>query len=174
MAGLLFAPWLSGERFLFDDDARAAFIGLDLHHGRGHLLRAVMEGVACETRWAFDTAAAFGEPIGEIRAVGGGSLGEGWVRILADMLDRELVTVEQPQDAGARGAAACVLVALGMRPDLAFVRDQVRLGGRFQPDPAQRARADQLYGRFKDVYAALRPSAAPGLTNLVGRERAPL
>jgi len=158
MGELLFAPWLSGERFLFDDDARAAFVGLDLHHRRGHLLRAVMEGVACETRWAFDYASAFGEPIGEIRAVGGGSLGEAWVKILAYMLDRELVTVEAPQDAGARGAASCVLVALGMRPDLDFVREQVTLGRRFRPDPARRSRADALYARFKEVYAALRPA----------------
>jgi xylulokinase len=159
MGELLFAPWLSGERFLFDDDARAAFVGLDLHHRRGHLLRAVMEGVACETRWAFDYAAAFGQPIGEIRAVGGGSLGEAWVRILADMLDRELVTVEHPQDAGARGAAVCALVALGIRPDLDFVHEQVTLGRRFQPDQARRDRADELYGRFRDLYTALRPTA---------------
>jgi xylulokinase len=160
MGELLFGPWLSGERFLFDDDARAAFVGLDLHHRRGHLLRAVMEGVACETRWAFDYAAAFGQPMGEIRAVGGGSLGDAWVRILADMLDRELVTVENPQDAGARGAAACVLVALGRQPDLDFVREQVTLGRRYAPDPARRDRADELYSRFKEVYAALRPDPA--------------
>ena len=158
MGGLLFAPWLSGERFLFDDDVRAAFVGLDLHHRRGHLLRAVMEGVACEVRWAFDYARGFGQAIGEIRAVGGGSLGDVWLQVLADMLDRDLVTVEDPQDAGARGAAACVLVALGIRPDLGFVREQVTLGRTFRPDAGRRSRADVLYAGFKELYTALRPT----------------
>ena len=50
---LLFAPWLSGERVpLFDDSARGAFVGLALRHGRAHLVRAVMEGVAYQIRWA--------------------------------------------------------------------------------------------------------------------------
>ncbi len=58
---LLFAPWLSGERVpLFDDDARGAFVGLALHHGRAHLMRAVMEGVAYQIRWAYEYGLAYG------------------------------------------------------------------------------------------------------------------
>jgi sugar (pentulose or hexulose) kinase len=53
----------------------------------------------------------------------------------------------------------CALVALGIRPDLDFVHEQVTLGRRFQPDPARRDRADELYGRFRDLYTALRPTA---------------
>ncbi len=157
MAGLLFAPWLSGERVLFDDDVRGAFVGLGLHHRLGHLLRAVVEGVASEVRWAFDYALAFGHPIGEIRAVGGGTLGDVWLQTLADMLGRPLVTVSNPQDAGARGAAACVLVALGERPDFSFVSEVVTLGRTVAPRPDRRARMDELYSRFQGLYKALRP-----------------
>jgi xylulokinase len=120
MDGLLFAPWLTGERVpLFDDAARAAFVGLSIHHGPGHLIRAVMEGVACQIAWAFDYGLAYGVRPGAIRAVGGGSIGSTWTRIIADHLGRDLDIVADPQDAAARGAAACVLVGLGLADGLA-------------------------------------------------------
>src|SRR4030095_968767 len=89
--GLLCAPWLSGERVpVFDARARAAFVGLDLSHDRGDLLRALMEGVAYQMRWSLEYAAACGEPIGELRAVGGGGIGGAWTQIIADVLERPL------------------------------------------------------------------------------------
>ncbi|HSO54494.1 MAG TPA: FGGY-family carbohydrate kinase, partial [Actinomycetes bacterium] len=75
---------------MFDDRAKAAFVGLDLSHDKGHLLRALMEGVAYQMRWALEDAAAFGEPIGSLRAVGGGGIGIAWTQIIADVLERPL------------------------------------------------------------------------------------
>lgn len=119
MEGLLFAPWLTGERVpLFDDDARAAFVGLALHHGPAHLVRAVMEGVACQIAWAYEYGLAYGVTTGTIRAVGGGSIGSAWTRIIAETLGRPIEIVADPQEAGARGAAACALVGLGLADDL--------------------------------------------------------
>ncbi|HXG40381.1 MAG TPA: FGGY family carbohydrate kinase, partial [Candidatus Limnocylindrales bacterium] len=84
MDGLLFLPWLTGERVpLFDDAARAAFVGLALHHGPAHLVRAVMEGVACQIAWAFEYGLGYGVPPGSIRVVGGGSIGTAWTGIVA-------------------------------------------------------------------------------------------
>src|SRR4051812_14701938 len=111
MDGLLFAPWLSGERVPgFDDRVRGAFVGLGLHHGRDHLVRALMEGVAYQMRWALEYGAAFGVPIGTIRGVGGGFIGTSWTQIIADVLGRRIECIERPQDAAAVGAAACALV----------------------------------------------------------------
>jgi sugar (pentulose or hexulose) kinase len=158
MGELLCAPWLSGERVpVFDDALRAAFIGLELRHGRAHLIRAVMEGVACQIRWAIEFAEAYGEPVGEIRAVGGGAIGSAWAQIIADIMGRDLVAVAEPQDAGARAAAALALVAIGEEPDLAFMREATRTERTYHPSPARRDRSDRTYRRYRRMYEALAP-----------------
>ena len=155
---LLFAPWLSGERVpVFDDRARAAFVGLDLSHDRGDLLRALMEGVAYQMRWALDYAAGFGEPIGELRAVGGGGIGSAWTQIIADVLERPLGCVRNPQDAAARGAAACALVGIGVEPDLSFARRVAEVERQVQPVPARAERHRRQYADYQALYEALAP-----------------
>ena len=156
--GLLFAPWLSGERVpVFDDRLRGAFVGLGLHHGRPHLLRAVMEGVACQIRWARDYGEAYGQPIDEIRAVGGGAIGGVWLQIIADILGTTLLAVAEPQDAGARGVGALGLVATGAEPDVSFLRDEVGIDRAFRPAADRRAAAEETYARYRALYEALRP-----------------
>ncbi len=162
MEGLLFAPWLSGERVpVFDDRARGAFVGLALRHDRAHLVRALMEGVAYQMRWALDYGSSYGVPIGTIRGVGGGFIGTSWTQIIADVLGRPIESIERPQDAAAVGAAACALVGIGAQRDLRFIRGLVRVERRHLPDPARRARYDESYERFRRLYAALAPLFAP-------------
>ena len=156
--GLLFAPWLSGERVpVFDDRLRGAFVGLALNHGRPHLLRAVMEGVACQIRWARDYAEAYGRQVDQIRAVGGGAIGAVWLQIIADTLGADLLAVSEPQDAGARGVGALGLVAAGAEPNVGFLRDGVGIDRTFHPVPARRAAADETYARYRAVHEALTP-----------------
>jgi xylulokinase len=160
MDDLLFGPWLSGERVpVFDDRIRGAFTGLGLRHGRVHLVRAVMEGVAYQMRWALDYGAAYGIPIGEIRGVGGGFIGAPWTQVIADILGRPIASIERPQDAAAVGAAACALVGVGAQPDLRFVRERARVARTFTPDPERRAIHDDGYARFRRLYDALAPLA---------------
>ena len=155
---LLFAPWLSGERVpVFDDRAKAAFVGLDLSHDQGHLLRALMEGVAYQMRWALEYAAAFGEPIGELRAVGGGGIGNAWTQVIADVLERPLGCVRDPQDAAARGAAACALVGIGAEPDLGFARSAAEIDRTVRPVAARQPRHRRQYADYQALYAALAP-----------------
>jgi xylulokinase len=156
MDGLLFAPWLSGERVpVFDDRIRGAFVGLGLRHGRAHLLRALMEGVAYQMRWALEYGATYGVPIGAIRGVGGGFIGTSWTQIIADVLGEPIGSIEHPQDAAAVGAAACALVGIGAQPDLRFVRDRVRVQRVHEPDPQRRAGHDAAFARFRRLYDAL-------------------
>jgi xylulokinase len=155
--GLLFAPWLSGERVpVFDDRLRGAFVGLGLHHGRPHLLRAVMEGVACQIRWARDYAVAYGQSVDEIRAVGGGAIGGVWLQIIADILGTDVLAVAEPQDAGARGVGALGLVAVGSEPDVDFLRADVGIDRTFRPAADRRA-SDDTYTRYRAIHEALRP-----------------
>jgi xylulokinase len=161
MDGLLFAPWLSGERVpVFDDRIRGAFVGLGLRHGRSHLVRALMEGVGYQMRWALQYGAAYGVPIGSIRGVGGGFIGTSWTQIIADILGRPIAAIEHPQDAAAVGAAACALVGIGAQPDLRFVRERVRVERVFEPDPSRMAGHAAAFERFCRLYDALAPLAA--------------
>jgi xylulokinase len=160
MDGLLFAPWLSGERVpVFDDRIRGAIVGLGLRHGRAHLVRALMEGVGYQMRWALEYGAAYGVPIGSIRGVGGGFIGTSWTQIIADILGRPIAAIEHPQDAAAVGAAACALVGIGAQPDLRFIREHVRVARVFEPDPARTAGHAVAFERFRGLYDALAPLA---------------
>ena len=162
MDGLLFAPWLTGERVpLFDDAARAAFVGLALHHGPQHLVRAVMEGVASQIALAFEYGVAYGIEPGAIRAVGGGSIGSAWTGIIAETLGRPLEIVAEPQDAGARGAAACALVGVGLAASL-DVAVPARIERMVVPDIERVAEARRRLDRFRGLYAALRPFSRAG------------
>lgn len=157
LGGLVFCPWLSGERVpVFDDRARGAFVGLDLHHGAGHMLRAVMEGVAFQMRWALEYATAYGQPAREIRAVGGG-FGDAWTQIIADVLGRRLLRIRDPQDAGAVGAAACALVGLGLQPSFEFIRDAAVVDHVFEPALDSDEKYRRRFDIFRRLYEALRP-----------------
>jgi xylulokinase len=142
---------------VFDDRLRGAFVGLSLQHGRPHLLRAVMEGVACQIRWAREYAEAYGQAVDEIRAVGGGAIGGVWVQIIADILGTNVLTISEPQDAGARGVGALGLVAIGAEQDVRFLRDEVGIDRTFRPAPERLEAADKTYERYRALHAALRP-----------------
>jgi xylulokinase len=104
--GLQFLPYLSGERTPYPDPlARGAFIGLALRHGRGHMTRVVLEGVAFGLKGSFALIknAKLGE-ISQIRASGGATKGTLWRRILASVLEADLLTVTSTEGA-AYGAA---------------------------------------------------------------------
>jgi xylulokinase len=155
---LLFAPWLSGERVpIFDDAARGAFVGLNLRHGPGHLARAVMEGVAFQIRWALTYGAGYGVSPAAIRAVGGGGVGNVWLGIIADTVDRQLEVVRAPQDAAALGAAAIGFTGLGWWDDVRQVERLVRVERVVRPDRARSAARDLLYPLFQRLHPALTP-----------------
>ena len=162
MDGLLFAPWLSGERVpVFDDSARAAFVGLGLHHGPGHVLRAVMEGVAFQMRWALEYAIDYGQDVNRIRAVGGGTMGSEWTQIIADILERPLETVDQPQDAAAVGGAACALVGSGAQPDYTFLTARAAVARTYYPDTSRALEYSERYAHYRRLYDALYPVYHP-------------
>ncbi|HJZ68084.1 MAG TPA: xylulokinase, partial [Blastocatellia bacterium] len=117
--GLIFLPYLSGERTPYADPlARGAWVGLTLRHNRGYLTRAVLEGVAfgLKDSFALIQDAGLGR-IEQVRVSGGGAKSSLWRQILADVLESELVTVNTTEGA-AYGAAILAGVAMGAWPDV--------------------------------------------------------
>ena len=153
--GLLFAPYLAGERTPHaDPSARAAFTGLELRHDRGALVRAVLEGVAFGLRDSLEIVRALGGPTDSARASGGGARGL-WLRIVASVLGLpiELTAVEE---GSAYGAALLGGVAGGVFADVPeAVARCVRVSTTIDPDPAWQAVYGETYARFRALYPAL-------------------
>jgi xylulokinase len=111
--GLFFLPYLSGERTPHaDPDARACFIGLTLAHGRGHMVRAIMEGVAYAMRDSLAIIRQMGVPVRQIIASGGGSKSPLWRQIQADVFGQKVVTINAEQGP-AFGVALLAAVGAG-------------------------------------------------------------
>jgi xylulokinase len=111
--GLIFLPYLSGERTPHaDPDARACFIGLTLAHTRGHMIRAILEGVSYAMRDSLTIIRELGVPVREIRASGGGSKSPLWRQIQADVFGQKVVTINA-EEGPAYGVALLAAVGAG-------------------------------------------------------------
>lgn len=158
--GLQFLPYLSGERTPHPDPlARGAFIGLTLRDGRGHMTRAVLEGVAFGLKDSFTLIQQAGlGAITQVRASGGGTKGALWRQILASVLEAELVTVNTAEGA-AFGAALLAGVGFGAWADVPTAcRAAVKITGSAQPDASQIQAYRQAYTLYGELYPALKAS----------------
>jgi xylulokinase len=158
--GLQFLPYLSGERTPHPDPlARGAFVGLTLRHTRGHMTRAVLEGVAFGLKDSFSLIKQAGlADIREVRASGGGTKGALWRQILASVLECDLQAVACPEGA-AYGAALLAGVGQGVWQNVADAcRETVKIIGVTRQDPAMVEVYQKTYPLFRDLYPALKPS----------------
>ena len=151
--GLIFTPWLNGERTPVDDEhLRAGLYNLSTTTTQDHVIRAFLEGVALNTRWSQQYVERFvGRPLDPLRIVGGGARSDTWCQIFADVLGREIHQVADPMQANARGAALIAAVGLG---HISFddVPALVEVAGTYHPDPASRDIYDRLFEEFVGIY----------------------
>jgi xylulokinase len=148
--GLTFLPYLTGERTPFlDAGLTGAWLGLRLHHGRAHLLRAALEGVAFAIRQAAEALKRAGHPPAPLRLAGGGSRHPAWRQLMADVLDAPLDAVPTSA-ASARGAALLAGVAAGVFPD---ARATLMVAPRPEPaaSPRRPAAYEAAYRRFQEA-----------------------
>ncbi|MEQ1787344.1 MAG: FGGY-family carbohydrate kinase, partial [Acidimicrobiales bacterium] len=152
---VLFTPWLAGERSPVEDHkARGGFHNLSLQTTRADLVRAVLEGVAYNSRWLHDAVERFAKrELGPLRIFGGGAQSDLWCQIHADVMDRTIERVADPLNTGLRGAALFAALALE-RVHVGEVRDLVPIDRTFTPDPANRGVYDRLYAEFPGLYKA--------------------
>lgn len=152
--GVIFTPWLKGERSpVADRSARAGFHGMGLSTTQADLTRAVMEGVAYNNVWLLAAVEKFvGGRLDHIRMIGGGAQSDLWCQIHADTMNRTIEQVADPLYCGLRGAGLSAVVGLGL-VRLDDVRDLVEVRRTFRPDPANRAVYDRLYREFPGLYS---------------------
>jgi xylulokinase len=155
--GVLWTPYLMGERTPhLDPHARAALIGLAANHGHGHVIRAIMEGVAFSLRDSFSIFAEMKVPVTTIRLGGGGARSPLWRQIQADIYGHA-VEVLQAEEGAAYGAALLAGVGAGVwsTVDEACQRS-VRVSKQIEPDPKTSTLMNQQYELYRRIYPALR------------------
>ena len=154
--GVIFTPWLKGERTPVEDRTlRAGFLNLSMGTGRAEMVRSVLEGVAFNARWLLDAVEGFvRKPLPALRILGGGAASDLWCQIHADILNRRIERVSNPMLANLHGAALFAGIALG-KLSLDDVRDRVTVERAFEPDAPARAIYEPMYREFKHLYDRL-------------------
>ncbi len=151
--GLIFTPWLYGERCpLNDDTLRGGLYNIGLNHTRDHIIRAVFEGIAMNARWALETMEDLYQKVDELNFVGGGAMSETWCQIMADVTNRIIHQVSDPQQAAGKGVALLASYALGYIKTFEEIGTYVRIKNTFYPNPANRALYDRQFQAFKALY----------------------
>ncbi|TCJ19841.1 gluconate kinase [Rubrobacter taiwanensis] len=152
--GLVFLPYLTGERAPnWNPDVRAVLFGLTLEHGREHVIRAVMEGVACQLH---AVARTLPEEPREYRATGGFARSQLWRQILSDVFGCEILYPESPESS-CFGAALIGMQALGHLDSLEEARELVEVSHRQRPLPENLPVYRELSTRFARLYERLEP-----------------
>ncbi|PZG01084.1 xylulokinase [Micromonospora deserti] len=156
--GVLYTPWLYGERAPVDDPAlRAGFFNISLDTNRSDLLRAVFEGVAFNTRWLARSVDRFlGAPVTSMAITGGGALSDAWCQIFADVLGIEIRRDAQPLAVNVRGAGWIGAVGTGVI-SFAEIPDLMRNDHVFEPTAANRARYQEAFDVYQDLHKRLAP-----------------
>lgn len=152
--GLLFFPWLNGERTPYEDHRmRGCFFNLDLRHRRRHVARSVLEGVALNARLVLEALNRhFPSPVKVIHMIGGGAISSLWCQIVADVMGVRVHQMAQPQQCNTRGVAMLALLAAGKisRQDLGGLAP---IHSVFTPGTEYREVYEPLFKVFKSYYA---------------------
>lgn len=156
--GVLFGPWLNGERTPVDDpNLRGTFVNLSAGTTREQMARAVFEGVACNTRWSLGHVETFvRRRLSPITIVGGGAQSDFWCQLFADVLGRTLRRPLLPKQANARGAAFIAAVGLGYL-DFKDIPALMEYEAVFESRPELQDQYGRVYSNFKAMHTTMRP-----------------
>jgi len=155
--GVIYTPWIWGERAPVDDKTvRAGLYNLSLHNTRKDIIRAFLEGIAFNTRWLLQPVEKFlTRKVEHINIIGGGAQSDVWCQIFADVMNVEIRQVVNPIYANARGAAWIGAVGLG---EITFsdVPELVEIQRSYIPLSENRALYDERFDIFKKIYGQMK------------------
>ena len=151
--GVVYTPWIYGERAPVDDHLiRAGIHNLSLENSREDLIRAIFEGVAFNTRWLLRPVERFMKRrVDVINIVGGGGASQVWRQIFADVLNRPIRQVKDPIQANVRGSAFIAGVGLG-KISFADIPELMEYTQTHSPNPAYRACYEERFEIFVRLY----------------------
>jgi xylulokinase len=151
--GVVFSPWMHGNRCPFEDtNARGLFFNLDLATRGSDLVKSVIEGVCMHFRWLLSASEETFKTSSVIRFTGGSAISPVISQILADVLNREVETIENPRLVGVIGAVGLMAAGFEMIPDIRRVRDIIKVQASYKPNPQNTAVYDRVFPVFKALY----------------------
>ncbi|HEY9159537.1 MAG TPA: FGGY-family carbohydrate kinase [Desulfomonilia bacterium] len=152
--GVIFTPWFHGNRAPREDPhARAMFFNLGLETGKRMMVRSVLEGDAMHKRWSLEAVEKRVPKQDVIRFAGGGAKSEVWCQIMADVTGKVVETIEEPQNAGALGAAVVTAVGLNIFKSFDEAKSMIPVKSVYSPQDRYRAVYDRNFKVFKGLYA---------------------
>ncbi|ETR71451.1 MAG: Xylulose kinase [Candidatus Magnetoglobus multicellularis str. Araruama] len=150
---LIFTPWLNGERTPVDSTTlRGGFHNISLRTTADHIARAVLEGVAYNTRWSLHYVEKFIEQrMDPLNFIGGGARSDLWCQIFSNVMNRQIRRVKDPIEANCRGAALIASVGLGriVFSDITMLIEYDKV---FEPEVDIQKIYDDLYQAFREIY----------------------
>lgn len=156
-AGLLFLPFLAGERAPnWNSHARGFLWGLNLSHGRQHILRSTMEGIAYQVKGIYDTLQRLCPSFSSVRATGGFAYSDIWLSIMAGVLGTSLDVFPNP-DGSAIGAAALARAAVLGLPNLEWIGSCLQPSRSIEPCSSDLQDYREIYQRYLKLYELLEP-----------------
>ncbi|MBC2851763.1 xylulokinase [Cetobacterium sp. 8H] len=155
--GLYFLPYLIGERTPHNDsNAKGSFIGLSLNHGKNHMTRSVMEGVAYALRDSFELLKDMGIDCEKIRVSGGGARSQVWKQIFADVLNKDIITINTAEGP-ALGAAILASVGSGEYKSVEEACEKIIKEVEVTKPCLENVKIyEKNYNIFKEIYPALK------------------
>lgn len=165
--GLVFLPYLTGERCPYPDpEAKGAWVGLTVRHGRSHLIRSVVEGITFGMRDQVELMRRRGVTVAEVRAGGGGAASDFWRQMQADMYNARVVTINTREGA-AFGVALLAAVGTGEYSSVPEACEAaIRVTNTVRPTKKALKAYERLYPIYQSMYRSLRGEfrALSGLT----------
>lgn len=151
--GVIFTPWLHGNRCPFEDsNARGMFFNISIETGKRDLIHAVIEGICYHLRWQLESQRKKVDTSKVIRFVGGGALAPITCQTISDILGCEIETVDSPQNVGTLGAAVLVAVGLGILDNIEEASKLIKSDHVYYPNPANKEIHDRNFKVFKSLY----------------------
>ncbi|MBR4656242.1 MAG: FGGY-family carbohydrate kinase [Oscillospiraceae bacterium] len=151
--GVIFTPWLHGNRCPFEDSkAGGMFFNLRIENGKRDMIRAVLEGICYHLRWLLECEAKKVKTSDPIRFVGGGALSPVTCQMLADITGRTIETINNTREVGAIGAALAVASGVKGVDVLELSRRLVKVDRVYVPNPANNEVYERNYSVFKGLY----------------------
>ncbi len=155
--GVRALPYFLGEKTpIHDPLARGTFTGLGLHHGPGHLWRALLEGIAFGVRHHVEVFDEIGMPATRVLTSDGGSASAVWLQVIADVLDRPVQPLSG-HPGSCLGAAWMAALGTGLSDDALGAQAFVSLAAPVEPQAANRAVYDAAYAEYRTLYNCLKP-----------------
>ena len=151
--GVIFTPWMHGNRSPFEDsNAAGMFFNIKIENGKRDMLRAVLEGICYHLRWLLESQERKEKTSETIRFVGGGALSAVTCQILADVTGRKIETVNNTQEVGAIGTALVVAAGINGVDVLELAKKIVKADHIYVPDPKNKDVYERNYNVFKKLY----------------------